>query len=94
MRFSLFRLSDVVFPSFNERLAAAKNNRVDDGMHVNAIQQGDLDARLLSNVLVKSIALCKSVVQSRIDVGGRLRDGVDMHDASAVFELFEHFRNE
>lgn len=94
VRFSLFRLSDVVFPSFNERLAAAKNNRVDDGMHVNAIQQGDLDARLLSNVLVKSIALCKSVVQSRIDVGGRLRDGVDMHDASAVFELFEHFRNE
>ncbi|KPA82099.1 hypothetical protein ABB37_03247 [Leptomonas pyrrhocoris] len=94
VRFSLFRLSDIVFPSFNERVVAAKNNRVDDGMHVNSVGQGDLDARLLSNVLVKSIALCKSVVQSRIDVGGRLRDGVDMHDAGAMFDLFEQFRNE
>jgi hypothetical protein len=94
VRFSLFRLSDIVFPSFNERVVAAKNNRVDDGMHVNWIQQGDLDARLLANVLVKSIALYKSVVQSRIDVGGRLRDGVDMRDAGAMFDLFEQFRNE
>lgn len=94
VRFSLFRLSDIVFPSFNERIVAAKNNRVDDGMHLNAIQQGDLDARLLANVVVKSIALCKSVVQSRIDVGGRLRGGVDMRDAGAVFDLFEQFRNE
>lgn len=94
VRFSLFRLSDIVFPSFNERLVAAKNNRVDDGMHLNAIHQGDLDARLLANVVVKSIALCKSVVQSRIDVGGQLRGGIDMRDASAVFDLFEQFRNE
>lgn len=94
VRFSLFRLSDIVFPSFNERVVAAKNNRVDDGLHVNTVHQGDLDARLLANVLVKSIALCKSVVQSRIDVGGRLRDGVDMHDAGAMFNLFEQFRNE
>ncbi|KPI83592.1 hypothetical protein ABL78_7365 [Leptomonas seymouri] len=94
VRFSLFRLSDVVFPSFNERMVAAKNNRVDDCVHVNPVQQGDLDARLLSNALVKSVALCKSVVQSRIDVGGQLRSGVDMHDAGAMFDLFEHFRNE
>lgn len=94
VRFSLFRLSDIVFPSFNERLVAAKNNRVDDDRHVTSIHQGDLDARLLANVLVKAIGLCKSVVESRIDMGGRMRDGTDMHDANAVFDLFEQFRNE
>ncbi|CAJ1007728.1 hypothetical protein Q4I28_003041 [Leishmania naiffi] len=94
VRFSLFRLSDIVFPSFNERIVAAKNNRIDDDFHTKPIQQGDLDARLLANVLVKSIGLCNSVVASRIDVGGRMRDGTDMRDSSAVFDLFEQLRNE
>ncbi|KAK7198431.1 NADH(P)-binding [Novymonas esmeraldas] len=94
VRFSLFRLSDIVYPSFNERMVAAKNNRVDDGLHIKPVQQGDLDARLLANVLVKAIGLCNSVVESRVDIGGRLRDGTDMRDAGAVFDLFEQFRNE
>ncbi|CBZ30215.1 conserved hypothetical protein [Leishmania mexicana MHOM/GT/2001/U1103] len=94
VRFSLFRLSDVVFPSFNERIVASKNNRIDDDLHVKSIQQGDLDARLLANVLVKSIGLCNSVVESRIDMGGRLRGGTDMRDANAIFDLFEQLRNE
>ncbi|KAG5467760.1 hypothetical protein LSCM4_00840 [Leishmania orientalis] len=94
VRFSLFRLSDIVFPSLNERIVAAKNNRVDNNIHIESIQHGSLDARLLANVLVKAIALCNSVVESRIDIGGRLRDGTSMRDASAVFDLFERFRNE
>ncbi|GET92166.1 hypothetical protein, conserved [Leishmania tarentolae] len=94
VRFSLFRLSDVVFPSFNERVVVSKNNRVDEDLYVKSIQQGNLDARLLANVLVKSIGLCTSVVESRIDIGGCLRGGTDMRDANAIFDLFEHLRNE
>ncbi|KAG5493841.1 hypothetical protein JKF63_01673 [Porcisia hertigi] len=94
VRFSLFRLSDIVFPSFNERVVAAKNNRVNDDLGVKSIRMGDLDAQLLANVLVKSIGLCNSVVGSRIDIGGCLREGTDMRDASAVFDLFEQLRNE
>lgn len=94
VRFSLFRLSDVVYPSFNTRVVAVKNNRVDSAMHVQNIDTGDLDARLLANVLVKTLALCESVIESRVDIGGRLRDGVDMRDTAAVLELFSRFRNE
>lgn len=94
VRFSLFRLSDIVFPSFNERMVAAKNNRLDDGLHVKEIQQGSLDARLLANVIAKSVSLCRSVVESRIDIGGQLKGGTDMRNAGEIFDLFEQFRNE
>ncbi|KAG5468162.1 hypothetical protein LSCM1_02137 [Leishmania martiniquensis] len=94
VRFSLFRLSDIVFPSFNERIVAAKNNCAGDDLHAKSIYQGSLDAQLLANVLVKAVGLCNSVVGSRIDIGGRLRGGTSMRDTSAVFDLFEQFRNE
>lgn len=94
VRFSLFRLCDVVYPAFNSRIAAVKNNRIDSAMHVHIIEKGDLDARLLANTLGKCLALCHSVVEGRIDIAGRLRGAVDMHDTSAVLDLFNRFRNE
>lgn len=94
VRLTLFRLSDIVHPSFNERMSAVKNNPVDDVDHMDVISSGDLDARLLASVMAKTLALCRSVVESRIDIAGQLRGGVDMRDTTAVLEAFEKFRNE
>ncbi|EPY37366.1 hypothetical protein AGDE_06568 [Angomonas deanei] len=86
MRFSLFRLSDVVYPSMNEKVLVAKNNRVD--RHVDVVGYGSLDARLLSSTLVRAVSLCSSVIESRIDVAGDMRTGVNMRDTASVFDLF------
>ncbi|EPY36777.1 hypothetical protein STCU_00412 [Strigomonas culicis] len=94
VRFSLIRCADLVYPSLHERLFAAKNNRIDDQLHLTTLDQGSLDARLVANVVVKAVSLCRSVVESRIDLAGGLRGGVDMRDTAAVYDLFTSFRNE
>lgn len=91
MRFTIFRLSDLVFTSFHERCVAVMSTHASDGKTVPKIATGDLDARLTANMLVKSLGLCRSVFGSCIDVGGRRFDGVDMKDAAAMLDLFDRF---
>lgn len=94
VRFTLFRLSDLVYPTYNENMIAVKNNCVDNNESITPIRTGDLDARLLANVLAKVGSLCTSVLGSRIDVAGRLKEGISMKDSNAVLKLFDKFRDE
>ncbi|EAN84123.1 hypothetical protein TcYC6_0087330 [Trypanosoma cruzi] len=91
MRFTLFRVTDIVHPSFNERVAIAKNNNIADPLHFIPLRRGDVDANLLANILLRAVALCRSSIGSRIDVTGCMRNGVGL---AHVDSLLHGLRNE
>lgn len=95
VRFTSFRLSDVVYRSMNSHVMAAKNNNMNDIMNREYLPSGDLDVALVASVLLRCIGLCRVALYSRLDVSGtRRHDGVDMHDAISVKNLFDRQRNE
>ncbi|KEG11840.1 hypothetical protein DQ04_02221020 [Trypanosoma grayi] len=90
LRFTLFRVCDIVYPSFNERLAIAKNNNVADPLHRVHLRRGNVDAKLLANVVLRAVSLCRSSIGSRLDVTGQLRHGVDLAHVDTLLHGLRH----
>ncbi|RNF12143.1 3-beta-hydroxy-Delta(5)-steroid dehydrogenase [Trypanosoma conorhini] len=78
LRFTLFRVADIVYPSFNQRVAIANNSKISDPLRYIALSRGDVEAKILANIVLRAVGLCRSSIGSRLDVTGCMRHGVDL----------------
>ncbi|ESL07714.1 hypothetical protein TRSC58_04593 [Trypanosoma rangeli SC58] len=91
LRFTLFRVSDIVYPSLNKRVEIANNSNIADPLHHISLHHGDVEAKILANILLRAVALCRSSIGNRLDVTGCMRHGVDL---AHVDSLLQGLRND
>ncbi|KAH9577174.1 hypothetical protein LSM04_004724 [Trypanosoma melophagium] len=90
LRFTLFRVCNMVYPTFNERMVIAKNNKISDPIHLISLRRGDINAKMLANVMLRAVALCRSSIGSRLDVAGHMRHGVDLAHVDNLLQALRH----
>ncbi|ORC93487.1 uncharacterized protein TM35_000013640, partial [Trypanosoma theileri] len=90
LRFTLFRVCGIVYPTFNERMLIAKNNKISDPIHFISLRHGDVDAKMLANVVLRAVGLCRSSIGSRLDVAGHMRHGVDLAHVDSLLQALRH----
>lgn len=73
LRFTLFRVNHLVFPSFQAFHVLARNDNLLDPfsfLDVRSVGNGDLCARTFANLLMRALCVHRSSVEGRLDISG------------------------